>query len=140
MNLDLFKTFIDLVNPENAKNLKNVATNVISKKEIIPGLDLSFIQQLIDNLTGKNNDNKNKKNKDKENEMPIPTFVKDILNVVVPAILFFVLSPGNVLTIPPNKLKSLLFSGMTSRTAIIVHTVVFSIVYTFLRIKYAKYY
>lgn len=70
---------------------------------------------------------------------PVPQFVKNALNLVVPTVLFNLLSPGNLLTIPPTKMR-LLFSGMTSRTAIAVHTVVFALVYSFLRTKYSNLY
>ncbi len=70
---------------------------------------------------------------------PVPQFAKNVLNVLVPSILFNLLSPGNLLTIPPKKMR-LLFSGLTSRTAIAVHTVVFALVYSFLRTKYANLY
>lgn len=69
----------------------------------------------------------------------VPGFVKSILNVLVPAILFNVLSPGNILTLPPKDMK-VLFSGMTSRAAIAVHTVVFALVYSLLRVKYSEFY
>jgi membrane protein implicated in regulation of membrane protease activity len=45
---------------------------------------------------------------------------------IVLFILFIVLSPGMVLTLPPVG-KKIFFSGVTSKTAVIVHAVVFVI-------------
>ena len=61
------------------------------------------------------------------------------LNVIVPVILFVLLSPGLLLTIPPLS-RGLLMSGETSALAIIVHAVVFAIVYSFLRKTFPQYY
>ncbi len=61
------------------------------------------------------------------------------LNVIVPVILFVLLSPGLLLTIPPLS-RGLLMSGETSTLAIIVHAVVFAIVYSFLRKTFPQYY
>jgi hypothetical protein len=61
------------------------------------------------------------------------------LNIVVPVILFVLLSPGVLLTIPPLS-RGLLMSGQTSTTAVIVHAVVFALVYSFLRSTFPKYY
>jgi hypothetical protein len=61
------------------------------------------------------------------------------LNVIVPVILFVLLSPGLLLTIPPSS-RGLLLSGQTSTIAIIVHAIVFAIVYSFLRKTFPQYY
>ena len=45
-------------------------------------------------------------------------------HMIVLFVLFIVLSPGMVLTLPPVG-KKILFSGLTSKTAVIVHAVVF---------------
>jgi hypothetical protein len=44
--------------------------------------------------------------------------------MIVLFVLFIVLSPGMVLTLPPVG-KKIFFSGLTSKTAVIVHAVVF---------------
>jgi hypothetical protein len=54
------------------------------------------------------------------------------MNWFVLAALFFVLSPGVVLTIPAGS-KGFLFSGQTSVTAAIVHALVFVLVLCFLK-------
>jgi hypothetical protein len=54
---------------------------------------------------------------------------------LVPVLLFFVLSPGLLLTLPPSE-EGVFLSGETSRWAIFVHTLVFALVY-FLLLKYA---
>ncbi len=46
--------------------------------------------------------------------------------MIVLFVLFIVLSPGMVLTLPPVG-KKIFFSGLTSKTAVIVHAVVFVI-------------
>ena len=61
------------------------------------------------------------------------------LNVIVPVILFVLLSPGLLLTIPPVS-RGLFMSCETSTLAIIVHAVVFAIVYSFLRRTFPEYY
>jgi hypothetical protein len=52
-------------------------------------------------------------------------------DIVVPAILFMILSPGVLLTLPP---------GATPIEADAVHTIVFGIVFATLRIVFPKYY
>ena len=61
------------------------------------------------------------------------------LNVVVPVVLFVLLSPGLLLTIPPLS-RGLLTSGQTSVMAVLVHAVVFALVYSFLRRTFPQYY
>ena len=65
------------------------------------------------------------------------------LRLFVLFVLFIVLSPGMVLTLPPVG-KNIFFSGLTSNTAVVVHAVVFVVLaYLSKRIthrhhKYAK--
>lgn len=61
------------------------------------------------------------------------------LNVIVPVILFVILSPGLLLTLPPMS-KGVLMSGQTSAVAIAVHALVFYILYSFLRKTFPQYY
>jgi hypothetical protein len=60
-------------------------------------------------------------------------------DIIVPLVLFVLLSPGVLLTIPPAS-RGLFMSGQTSGTAVAVHSVVYAIVYAILRGKFAKYY
>jgi hypothetical protein len=60
-------------------------------------------------------------------------------DILVPLVLFVLLSPGVLLTIPPGS-RGLFMSGQTSGNAVIVHSVVYAIVYAVLRGKFAKYY
>jgi hypothetical protein len=53
------------------------------------------------------------------------------LNVIVPAILFVLLTPGVLLALPPG--QSLLVQAVT-------HAVVFGVVYTILRSVFPQYY
>jgi Protein of unknown function (DUF3339) len=62
-----------------------------------------------------------------------------VANVLVPVILFILLSPGVLLTLPPLS-KGVLMSGQTSVTAVIVHAVVFAVVYSYLRATFPQYY
>jgi hypothetical protein len=61
------------------------------------------------------------------------------LNVIVPVILFVLLSPGLLLTLPPLS-KGIFNSEQTSVVAILVHAVVFGVVYTGLRAVFPQYY
>jgi len=61
------------------------------------------------------------------------------LDLIVPTILFILLSPGNLLTIPPTS-NGLFMSGQTSMAAIAVHSLVFAIVFAFLRKTFPEYY
>ena len=60
-------------------------------------------------------------------------------NILVPVILFILLSPGVLLTLPPLS-KGIFMSGQTSITAVIVHAVVFALVYGLLRKVFPQYY
>lgn len=53
-------------------------------------------------------------------------------SLVVPAILFIILSPGLFLTIPPGS-GGLFMSGQTSLQSVAVHTLVFALLYAFIR-------
>jgi hypothetical protein len=44
--------------------------------------------------------------------------------MIVLFVLFIILSPGMVLTLPPVG-KKIFFSGLTSKTAVVVHAIVF---------------
>lgn len=68
--------------------------------------------------------------------MKIPTTNADIL---VPLLLFVVLTPGVLLTIPPGG-KGLFMSGQTSPAAVAVHTVVFALVFALLRKQFPRVY
>ena len=60
-------------------------------------------------------------------------------DLFVPAVLFVLLTPGLLLTIPPKN-GGLLLSGQTSAMAVGAHTLVFALVFAFLRGQYPKYY
>jgi hypothetical protein len=60
-------------------------------------------------------------------------------DIIVPLVLFILLTPGVLLTIPPGA-KGLFMSGQTTGNAVLVHSVVYAIVYAILRGKFAKYY
>ena len=61
------------------------------------------------------------------------------LNIIIPVILFILLSPGLLLNIPPVD-NVYLVSGKTSVSSIIVHAVVFALVYFLLRKNFPQYY
>ena len=60
-------------------------------------------------------------------------------DIVVPLILYVVLTPGVFLTLPPGS-KGVFMSGQTSTPAVGVHTLVFAIVFALLRSKFPAYY
>lgn len=60
-------------------------------------------------------------------------------DILVPLILFIVLTPGVLLTIPPGS-GGLFMSGQTSTPAVAVHTLVYAVVFALLRTKFPKYY
>jgi len=60
-------------------------------------------------------------------------------DLLVPAVLFVLLTPGLLLTIPPKN-GGLLLSGQTSAMAVGAHTLVFALVFAFLRGQYPQYY
>ena len=57
-------------------------------------------------------------------------------DLLVTTTLFMALSPGMLLTIPPGKIMS----GKTSQSAILVHTIVFALVFALLRKQFPKFY
>ena len=60
-------------------------------------------------------------------------------NLFVPVILFILLSPGMLLTLPAGR-KGVYMTRETSVSAVLVHAVVFLGVYYALRTCFAKYY
>lgn len=60
-------------------------------------------------------------------------------DLIIPALLFVLLSPGMLLTLPPGS-KGVLMSGQTSVASIAVHMVVFAAVFALLRTTFPKYY
>lgn len=60
-------------------------------------------------------------------------------DLIVPAVLFVLLSPGILLTIPQGS-KGLFMSGQTSMTSILTHTLVFSVVFALLRKQFPQFY
>lgn len=60
-------------------------------------------------------------------------------DLIVPAVLFVLLSPGVLLTIPPGS-RGLFRSGETSTSAVAVHTFVFFAVFGLLRKLFPKVY
>lgn len=61
-------------------------------------------------------------------------------DLVVPAILFILLSPGVLLNIPPVNGGNFLMTGRTTLPSILVHTLVFAVVYGFLRAQFPSAY
>jgi hypothetical protein len=57
-------------------------------------------------------------------------------DLIVPTILFIVLSPGILLTIPPGLWRS----GTTGPLPVVVHTFVFALLFATLRSTFPKYY
>jgi hypothetical protein len=60
-------------------------------------------------------------------------------DLFVPAMLFVLLTPGLLLTIPPKN-GGLFMSGQSSAMAVGAHTLVFALVFAFLRGQFPKYY
>ena len=60
-------------------------------------------------------------------------------DLLVPTVLFILLSPGMLLTLPPGP-KGVFQSGTTSLNAIMVHTLVFAVVFAFLRKTFPQFY
>jgi hypothetical protein len=63
-------------------------------------------------------------------------FSMTLADLVVPALLFILLTPGVILTLPPGEF----FSGHTGLVPIIVHAVVFSITFASLRGIFPRFY
>ena len=57
-------------------------------------------------------------------------------DIIVPTVLFILLSPGILLTLPSKQIAS----RQTNLTAVLIHTVVFAVVFAFLRKTFPKYY
>jgi hypothetical protein len=60
-------------------------------------------------------------------------------DIVVPLVLFILLMPGVILTLPPGS-RGIFLSGQTSAPAVAVHTLVYAIVFAFLRSSFPSYY
>jgi hypothetical protein len=60
-------------------------------------------------------------------------------DLFVPAVLFVLLTPGLLLTIPPKN-GGLFLSGQSSPMAVGAHTLVFALLFAFLRGQYPQYY
>lgn len=60
-------------------------------------------------------------------------------DLIVPALLFVLLTPGVILSLPPDG-GSVFFSGKTGIVPILVHTLVFSIVWASLRGFFPQFY
>ena len=60
-------------------------------------------------------------------------------DLIVPALLFILLTPGVILTLPPNG-GPVFFSGQTGIVQVLVHTVVFSITFASLRGIFPQFY
>jgi Protein of unknown function (DUF3339) len=60
-------------------------------------------------------------------------------DLIVPAVLFVLLTPGVLLTLPPGS-KGIWMSGQSSLVSVGVHTLVFALVFSMLRKNFASYY
>ncbi len=60
-------------------------------------------------------------------------------DLIVPAVLFVLLTPGVLLTLPPGS-KGIWMSGQSSLVSVGVHTLVFALVFSLLRKNFAAYY
>ena len=58
-------------------------------------------------------------------------------DLLVPAVLFIILSPGMLLQLPDT---TTLMSGRTSIQSVLVHTIVFAIAFAFLRVSFPQFY
>lgn len=69
-------------------------------------------------------------------------FLKQIFspNILVPTLLFILLSPGVFLTVPPGPSGNIFMSGEASMTNVLVHAAIFALVYYLLRKYFASYY
>lgn len=61
------------------------------------------------------------------------------MDMVIPALLFVLLTPGVTLTIPPGS-RGVFASGQSSLVAVGVHTLVFALVFSGLRTTFPAYY
>jgi hypothetical protein len=64
---------------------------------------------------------------------------KEFTNIIVPVILFILLSPGFIITLPSTE-KGFYMSRETSIQSIFFHALVFSLIYFLLRKFFADYY
>ena len=72
----------------------------------------------------------------------IARFLKIVLtpaDLIVTALLFALLSPGMLLTLPPGS-RGVFASGETSVTSVFVHALVFAVVFAFLRKQFPAVY
>ena len=60
-------------------------------------------------------------------------------DLIVPAVLFVLLTPGVLLTIPPGN-KGVFMSGQSSMLAVGVHTLLYALLFSFMRKSFAQYY
>ena len=60
-------------------------------------------------------------------------------DLIVPAVLFVLLTPGVLLTLPPGS-GGVFMSGQGGAVPTLVHTLVFALVFATMRTKFAKYY
>lgn len=60
-------------------------------------------------------------------------------DLIVPGVLFILLSPGMFLTIPQGS-NGMFMSGQTSMVSILTHTLVFAIIFALLRKTFPQYY
>ena len=60
-------------------------------------------------------------------------------DLIVVGTLFLLLSPGMLLTLPPGS-NGIFLSGQTSLMSISLHTIVFALVFAFLRTSFPQYY
>ena len=66
-------------------------------------------------------------------------FTMTVSDLIVPAVLFVLLTPGVILTLPPNG-GPVFFSGRTGIVQVLVHTVVFTITFASLRGIFPQFY
>jgi hypothetical protein len=57
-------------------------------------------------------------------------------DIIVPTILFMLLSPGMIFSLPSKEISS----GQTNLTSAVIHALVFAIVFAFLRKSFPQYY
>ena len=57
-------------------------------------------------------------------------------DLIVPTVLFILLSPGMLLSLPSTKIAS----GQTNLTSVLIHTLVFVLIFAFLRKQFPQYY
>jgi len=61
-------------------------------------------------------------------------------DLIVPAVLFVLLTPGVLLTLPPGPSGRIFMSGEFGAVPTLVHAVVFAVVFATMRKTFAKYY